>query len=221
MGNLCNEWKEYLGGEFEKDYFKKLKEFLRNESERGKRIYPESRNVFNAFNSCHPKDVKVVIVGQDPYINEGEAMGLCFSVPEGKRLPPSLQNIFKEIEDETGIKNKRGDLTAWSKQGVMLLNSLLTVEEGKPLSHAGKGWEQFFNAVMKVLNEHFAQLIFVLWGRNAQRCEALLDKDKHIILKSSHPSPLGANAGFFGCGHFNEINRILKERGEAEISWQT
>jgi len=167
------------------------------------------------------KNLKVVIVGQDPYINPNQAMGLCFSVPCGEKNPPSLVNIFKEIENDCGVKNTKGDLTPWAKQGVLLLNSLLTVEAGRPLSHAGRGWEKFFEATIKAINEKTEGIIFVLWGNNAKKVKPLIDTTKHFVLESSHPSPLGAHAGFFGCKHFSKINEILKKQGKTEIDWRT
>lgn len=224
MSNLT--WTEILKYEKEKDYFKKVLEFSANER-KSKNIFPPSEKVFNAFKLTPFENLKVVILGQDPYHGAGQAEGLCFSVPNGVRLPPSLQNIFKELASDLNdnsylenIKNKNGNLHRWAEQGVFLLNSVLTVEEGKPASHAGKGWETFTDEVIKKISEHKTGVVFLLWGNYAIKKKVLIDEQKHFVLTAPHPSPFSAHSGFFGCRHFSKTNKILKENNQAEINWQ-
>lgn len=213
------KWKQVLQEEFTKDYYIKLNDFLRNEY-KTKRIFPKSQNVFNALNLTPYDKVKVVIIGQDPYFNENQAHGLCFSVEKDIELPPSLKNIFKEINSELGILNTTGNLTKWAEQGVLLLNTVLTVEKGKPNSHKGIGWENFTDKIIEKLSQRNKPIIFVLWGANAKRFEKIIDKNKHYVLTSSHPSPLSAYNGFFGCGHFKKINEILSSLDETPIDFK-
>ena len=212
-------WKTRLAGEFEKDYFVKLTDFVRQEY-RQTTVYPSGPNIFNAFAHCPFDRVKVVIIGQDPYHEPGQAHGLCFSVQDGTPFPPSLQNIFKEITDDLGRpRPTSGDLTRWADQGVLLLNASLTVERGKAGSHSRIGWQLFTNAVIEQLSRERSDLIFMLWGNFAKEKIRLIDADKHYILTSVHPSPLAGN-GFIGCSHFLSANQILEARGEAPINWQ-
>lgn len=220
-GELSASWKNEIGAEFEQDYMQNLREFLRSEKQQGKIIYPKSELIFNAFNQVDFDQVKVVIIGQDPYHGEGQAHGLSFSVPNGVKLPPSLQNIFKEIAMDLGLAmSGQGDLTPWAKQGVLLLNATLTVEQAQAGSHQGKGWERFTDAAISALNTKRQGLIFVLWGSYAQKKGALIDGSKHLILKSVHPSPLSAHRGFFGNRQFSTINNYLLQQGKTPIDWQ-
>ena len=208
MFPITKNWFELLKNEFNSKEFKELQTFLNNEYATYK-IYPEAKNVFNALNLVKYDDVKVVIIGQDPYHQPHQAHGLCFSVLEGTKLPPSLQNIFKEIEDETGKKpNTNGNLTSWAKQGVLLLNSVLTVRESCPNSHKNKGWELITSKIIKLLSERKDPVIFLLWGANAIQLGKDIDRSRHYVLTCAHPSPLSAYNGFFGCGHFNKTNEI-------------
>ena len=219
MIKISKNWFSILHEEFSKPYFLGLQQFLKQEYST-KKIYPKPENIFSALNMVKYEDVKVVIFGQDPYHQPGQAHGLCFSVQEGVKIPPSLVNIFKEIEDEFGYKClTNGDLSRWAKQGVLLLNTSLTVEDSKPNSHKNKGWETFTSAVVKKLNERKEPIIFVMWGANAKVFEPLIDAEKHIILKSAHPSPLSAYQGFFKNGHFKKVNEILKQNNQTEIDW--
>jgi len=212
-------WKEVLQNEFEKDYFVKLTAFVRNEYAT-KQIFPEGKNIFNAFNCCPFDKVKVVIIGQDPYHNVGQAHGLCFSVNDGIEFPPSLINIFKEIERDLQLPiPKTGNLTRWAEQGVLLLNATLTVEAHKAGSHQSKGWEQFTDAVIRALNEKRCGIVYMLWGNYAQQKVSFVDANKNLLLKSVHPSPLSAYRGFIGCGHFSETNNYLKMNNKQEINW--
>lgn len=212
-------WKEVLQNEFEKDYFVKLTAFVRNEYAK-KQIFPEGKNIFNAFNCCPFDKVKVVIIGQDPYHNVGQAHGLCFSVNDGIEFPPSLINIFKEIERDLQLPiPKTGNLTRWAEQGVLLLNATLTVEAHKAGSHQSKGWEQFTDAVIRALNEKRCGIVYMLWGNYAQQKVSFVDANKNLLLKSVHPSPLSAYRGFIGCGHFSETNNYLKMNNKQEINW--
>ena len=216
---LHPSWLEQLGSEFSKDYMLKLREFLQTEKNQFP-IYPPGPLMFNAFNSTPFSKVRVVILGQDPYHGPGQAHGLCFSVLEGVAKPPSLQNIFKEIHRDLQCPIPQyGNLTAWAQQGVFLLNTLLSVREHSPLSHANHGWETFTDAVIQKLNQLRNGLVFVLWGSNARSKKKLLDESKHLILEAPHPSPLSAHRGFMGCGHFSKINQYLEERGEKAIDW--
>lgn len=219
MFPITKNWFELLKNELNSKEFKELQTFLNNEYATYK-IYPEAKNVFNALNLVKYDDVKVVIIGQDPYHQPHQAHGLCFSVLEGTKLPPSLQNIFKEIEDETGKKpNTNGNLTSWAKQGVLLLNSVLTVRESCPNSHKNKGWELITSKIIKLLSERKDPVIFLLWGANAIQLGKDIDRSRHYVLTCAHPSPLSAYNGFFGCGHFNKTNEILRKLGKTEIDW--
>ena len=213
-------WKVVLGKEFGKTYMAELKAFLVEEKKRY-RIFPPGSLIFNAFNQTPFGSVKVVILGQDPYHGFGEAHGLCFSVPEGVPNPPSLINIFKEIENDLAIPPPRhGNLTSWARQGVLLLNATLTVRENQAGSHQNKGWETFTDEAIRQLSAQREGLIFVLWGKFAEAKEALIDKSKHFILTAPHPSPFSANRGFFGCRHFSRINELLKQMGKQQIDWR-
>lgn len=210
-------WKEFIDQEKEKSYFKDLEKFL-EEERKTKTIYPPVEHVFQAFELCDFQDVKVVILGQDPYHQKGQAMGLGFSVNKGIPIPKSLQNIYKELKNDCGIENTTGDLSSWGAQGVFLINTILTVEDSSPLSHKDKGWEIFTNQMIENLNQEHDFLIFVLWGKEAQKKETMIS-EKHHIIKSSHPSPLSAYRGFNGSKPFSDINRILKSKNLKEIDW--
>lgn len=212
-------WKAHLNSEFEKPYFPKLAEFVRSEYKQFQ-IFPPGRLIFHAFDSCPFHQVKVVILGQDPYINPGQAMGLSFSVPDGIPKPPSLLNIFKEIRRQTGKEIPlSGNLSAWADQGVLLLNTVLTVRAGLSNSHAGKGWEQFTDAAISVLSSRRERLVFLLWGSHARKKAGLIDVSKHLILESAHPSPMSADRGFFGNGHFLKTNEFLISKDQSPINW--
>lgn len=213
-------WKKTLSEEFAKPYFVELKKFLTEEISQKKTIYPHPKNIFAAFDLCPFDATRVVILGQDPYHGENQAHGLCFSVSEGVRIPPSLQNIFKELQKEFPdfIPPKSGNLEKWARQGILLLNAVLTVRKNSAASHAGKGWEMFTDAVTKKLNDEKEGILFLLWGNYAKKKGAIIDRTKHIVLESAHPSPLSASR-FFGCGHFEKVNEILRQRGEKEIEW--
>lgn len=212
-------WGKALSEEFEQAYFKDLSQFLRGEKAAGKVIYPPGPLIFNAFNLTPFDQVRVVILGQDPYHNPGEAMGLCFSVPGGVRVPPSLVNIYKEINQDLGLPvPKHGDLTPWARQGVFLLNAMLTVEQNKPGSHQKIGWQHFTDAVIRRLSEGREHLVFMLWGNFAKQKKSLIDSTKHLILEAAHPSPLAGNA-FQGCKHFSQANQWLAEHGMAPVNW--
>ena len=212
-------WKDALSSEFNKDYFIKLTDFVRGEYLSGKTVFPEPKNIFNAFNLCPLNQVKVVIIGQDPYHEPGQAHGLCFSVLPPTPLPPSLQNIYKEIESDIGKKSvTNGDLTSWATQGVLLLNSTLTVQAHLAASHAGRGWEQFTDAVIRVLSAR-ENIVYILWGSFAQKKVSFVDENKNLILKSAHPSPLSAYRGFFGNHHFSRANDYLIQCGKTPIDW--
>jgi uracil-DNA glycosylase len=216
-----SSWKEVLNDEFAKSYFAELKEFLLEEREKYT-VFPPGGLIFNAFRLTSFDNVKVVILGQDPYHGTGQAHGLCFSVPQGIPAPPSLVNIFKEIEKDLGIPvPNHGCLENWAKQGVLLLNATLTVRANQPGSHQRKGWESFTNSVIQKLSEKRVGLVFLLWGKFAQEKEALIDIKKHYILKAAHPSPYSAYSGFFGCRHFSKTNEILRKHGIDEIDWKT
>jgi uracil-DNA glycosylase len=212
-------WKNPLKEEFEKPYFAELKQFLTREKEQHT-IYPPGLLIFNAFNKTPFEEVKVVILGQDPYHGPGQAHGLCFSVPRGIAPPPSLQNIFKEIHTDLGIPvPSHGNLESWATQGVLLLNATLTVRAGQPLSHQHKGWENFTNAVIHKLSDKKNGLIFLLWGRHAQAKEELIDGSRHFVLKAPHPSPFSASSGFFGCRHFSRTNELLIQQSRIPVDW--
>ena len=213
-------WKDALAGEFEKDYFSSLVRFLHSEKAAGKKIYPPGGQIFRAFELTPVDKVKVVILGQDPYHGEGQAMGLSFSVPNGVKMPPSLRNIFAEIESEFGFQMSGStNLEPWAKQGVLLLNTVLTVQEGMAASHRNMGWEQFTDAVIKYLSDNCSGIVFLLWGNFAKAKKELIDSSKHFVLEAAHPSPL-AGGRFFGCGHFLNTNQILMEQGKTPINWQ-
>ncbi len=220
-GQLDPSWLTVIGDELEKPYMQALRHFLKEEKAAGKVIFPPSSLIFNAFNHTPFDQVRVVIIGQDPYHGPGQAHGLSFSVPKGVALPPSLMNIFKEISTDLNIKmSKTGDLTPWADQGVLLLNATLTVEQAKAGAHQGKGWEAFTDAAIAALNTHREGLVFVLWGSYAQKKGAFIDEKKHFVLKSVHPSPLSAHRGFFGNRQFSQINQYLMQQGQAPINWQ-
>lgn len=213
-------WMEFLGGEFKKDYMLGLKAFLKTELEKGKAIYPHGNEIFEAYHFTPFSEVKVVIIGQDPYHGPGQAHGASFSVKKGVRIPPSLLNIYKEIERDLGIKvPSHGYLKSWALQGVLLLNNVLTVEGAQAASHQGKGWEQFTDKTVEVLNQHKEKLVFILWGSHAQKKGVSIDQNRHLVLKSPHPSPLSAHRGFMGCGHFSQVNHYLKSNQQNEIDW--
>lgn len=212
-------WKMALSDEFDKDYFIKLTDFVRSEYMSGKTVYPAPANIFNAFNLCPLDQVKVVIIGQDPYHEPGQAHGLCFSVQDGISLPPSLQNIYKEIENDLRRKSiTNGDLTKWAEQGVLLLNSTLTVRAHAAASHSGHGWEQFTDSVIRALSKR-KNLVYLLWGSYAQKKAEIINQDENLILKSVHPSPLSAHRGFFGNHHFSNTNEYLIAHGKKPINW--
>lgn len=213
-------WKAALNSEFEKDYFKKLTEFVRSEYLSGKTIYPEAKNIFNAFNLCPLDKVKVVIIGQDPYHEPHQAHGLCFSVESGTEFPPSLINIYKEIESDIGHKSiTNGDLTAWAEQGVLLLNSTLTVRAHIAASHSGMGWETFTDSVIRTVAQTRKHVVYMLWGSFAQKKAEFVDSTENLVLKSAHPSPLSAYRGFFGNHHFSRANEYLIANDETPINW--
>jgi uracil-DNA glycosylase len=218
---MHESWKTALKAEFEKPYFAELKRFLQAEKAAGKTIYPPGSLIFNAFNSTPFDQVRIVILGQDPYHGPGQAHGLCFSVQHGVKPPPSLVNIYKELQSDVGITlPTHGCLQSWTTQGVFLLNAILTVEANKPASHQKRGWEEFTNAAIQQLSLQREGLIFMLWGNFAQQKAALIDERKHTILKAPHPSPFSAYTGFLGCGHFSKANAFLTARGEAPVNWQ-
>ena len=212
-------WKTRLNNEFQMPYFKTLTDFVRMEY-RQCRVYPPGKLIFNAFNLCPFDALKVVIIGQDPYHEPGQAQGLAFSVPDGVRIPPSLVNIYKEISDDTGAAiPQSGDLTRWAKQGVLLLNATLTVREHLAGSHQRRGWEQFTDAVIRIVSQEKEHVAFILWGSYAQSKAPFIDSSKHLILKSTHPSPLSAHRGFFGNHHFSLTNHFLQQHGITPIQW--
>ena len=212
-------WLDALGAEFEKDYFIKLTDFVRGEYLSGKAVYPEPKNIFNALNLCPLNQVKVVIIGQDPYHEPGQAHGLCFSVLPPTPIPPSLVNIYKEIESDLGRKSiTNGDLTHWARQGVLLLNSTLTVQAHMAASHAGHGWEEFTDAVIRVLAER-KNIVYMLWGGYAQKKAKIVDDKNNLVLKCAHPSPLSVYRGFAGCRHFSRANEYLVGCGKTPIEW--
>jgi uracil-DNA glycosylase len=219
--NIEESWKAVLQDEFEKPYFRVLKEFIKEEKNGGRTIYPAGSNIFAAFDHTPFDRVKVVILGQDPYHGPGQANGLCFSVSPGIRVPPSLQNIYKELRDDLNIPiPASGDLTQWAGQGVLLLNATMTVRQGEPGSHQNKGWETFTDRVISLLSEKREKLVFLLWGKFAQSKELLIDHNKHLVLKSHHPSPFSAARGFFGCRHFSKANEYLTRNNIPAVNWQ-
>lgn len=215
-------WKAVLKEEFDKPYFKQVVMFLKTEKAAGKTIFPPGPLIFNAFNQTPFIKLKVVIIGQDPYHGNGQAHGLSFSVPNGINPPPSLQNIFKEIQSDLGVAMPReyGNLTKWAEQGVLLLNAALTVRANEPFSHAKIGWAEFTDAVIKKISDEKAGIIFLLWGKFAQEKQVLIDETKHHVLKAAHPSPFSADKGFFGCRHFSKTNEKLVGQGLAPIDWK-
>ncbi len=220
MVDFGNSWNKVLDGEFEKDYYLKLRQFLKAEYA-SHTVYPNMYDIFNALKYTAFDDVKVVILGQDPYHGKGQAHGLCFSVKKGVEPPPSLKNIYKELNTELGLFiPSHGELTKWAKQGVLLLNTVLTVREASPNSHKNCGWEIFTDAVIKHLNAREKPIVFLLWGANARAKTALITNPNHKIFTCAHPSPLSAYNGFFGCGHFVKTNEFLKSIGETPIDWQ-
>jgi uracil-DNA glycosylase len=216
---IAPAWKSHLSDEFEKPYFKQLIDFVKAEYAT-QTVFPPGREIFRAFDSCDLETVKVVIIGQDPYHGAGQANGLCFSVREGVRIPPSLVNIFKEIQSDLGKPiPTSGDLGRWAEQGVLLLNATLTVRGSAPGSHQNKGWETFTDAVIKVISGQRENVVFLLWGAYAQKKGEVIDRNKHLVLMSAHPSPFSADRGFFGCKHFSKTNTYLKSKGLKEIDW--
>ena len=219
MAKITNRWDEVLKDEFSSQSYLTLREFLKTEYST-KTIYPSMYDIFNSMKRTDFDDVKVVILGQDPYHEEGQAMGLSFSVPKGIKIPPSLVNIYKEINSETGLSMpNHGDLTGWANQGVLLLNAVLTVREHQANSHKGKGWEDFTDAVIKKISGKKENVVFLLWGRNARDKKAFIDTKKHLVLECAHPSPLSAYNGFFGCNHFVKANEYLEKNGKNPINW--
>ena len=219
MIKIGNEWDEIVKEEYEKNYFQKLMNFVEEEYNT-KTIYPEKENIYNALKLVPPDKVKVVILGQDPYINKGQAHGLSFSVQDGITIPPSLRNIYKELESDLAIAPaSSGNLTKWAEQGVLLLNTTLTVRSGNSNSHKGKGWGLFTDSIIKYLGNK-ENIVFILWGKNAQEKENFIDNNKNLVLKAAHPSPLSASRGFFGCRHFSKTNEYLKEHYIEPIKWQ-
>ena len=217
---MTNDWSDKLDFVFKQDYYQQLLDFLDYESRQNKIIFPPKSLIFNAFDLSSFEATKVVILGQDPYHNEHQAHGLSFSVPEGIKIPPSLKNIMAEIESDLGIKTlPNGDLSRWAKQGVLLLNSVLTVEKNKPGSHANTTWVDFTDTVIDILNEQKQNLVFLLWGNYAQQKSELIDADKHLVLTAAHPSPFSAHKGFFHCKHFSQTNDYLKIHQQKPIDW--
>ena len=219
MVHIGNDWDGLLGNEFEKDYYLSLREFLKTEYF-SRKIYPPMNDIFNALKYTSYEDARVVILGQDPYHGEGQAHGLCFSVKEGIPFPPSLKNIFKELNDSLGIAiPTSGELVGWAKQGVLLLNTTLTVREGLPQSHKGRGWEILTDKIIELMNEKERPVVFMLWGGNARAKKALITNKHHLVLECAHPSPLSAYAGFFGSNHFAKANEYLLSMNEKPIDW--
>lgn len=216
---IAPSWKSHLSAEFEKSYFLQLIEFVKSEYQ-SNTVYPPGKEIFKAFDRCDFEQVKVVIIGQDPYHGPGQANGLCFSVRDGVRVPPSLVNIFKEIHADLGKPiPSSGNLERWAQQGVLLLNATLTVRASSPGSHQNKGWEIFTDVVIKSISEQKQHVVFLLWGSYAQKKGEMIDRNKHLVLMSPHPSPFSADRGFFGCKHFSKANAYLKSKGLPEIDW--
>lgn len=217
---LDQTWLDVIGGEFDKPYMTKLREFLHQEKTNGQKIFPPGSLIFNALNTTPFDKVRVVIIGQDPYHGAGQAHGLCFSVQEGVDIPPSLVNIYKEIAAEYNVPPPRtGDLTHWAEQGVLLLNATLTVRQAQAGSHQNKGWEEFTDAVIRAVNDRHEHIVFLLWGSYAQKKGAFIDRSRHLVLTAPHPSPLSAHRGFLGCGHFRKTNDYLTQNGFRSIKW--
>lgn len=218
---LRDEWLDHLRVEFEQPYMDSLSAFLRAEKAAGKTIYPSGKNIFRALNTTVPDDVRVVILGQDPYHGPGQAHGLSFSVEKSCPIPPSLRNIFQELNHDLGLRiSKHGCLSSWAEQGVLLLNTVLTVEASAPGSHQSKGWEQFTDRVIEVVNRVARPSVFMLWGAHAKKKGAMIDQGKHCVLFAPHPSPLSAHRGFLGCKHFSSANQFLQERGRKAVNWE-
>ena len=218
---LADSWKQHLLGEFAADYMASLRQFLLQEKAGGKRIFPPGKVIFNALDSTDFDAVKIVILGQDPYHGPGQAHGLCFSVEPGVAVPPSLLNIYKELHADTGFNiPAHGCLKHWAEQGVLLLNSVLTVEAGRAASHQGMGWEQFTDKIIDLLNREKQGVVFILWGAYAQKKGAMIDRQRHLVLQSPHPSPLSASRGFFGNKHFSRANEYLLGHGRSAVDWQ-
>ena len=220
MAAISGDWQAALAGEFKKQYYKDLYAFVKEEYAT-KTVYPPSGDIFNALHLTPLKEVKVLILGQDPYHEPGQAHGLCFSVKEGVEIPPSLVNIYKELHDDTGfVIPEHGNLEAWARQGVLLLNTLLTVQAHRAFSHKGKGWEQFTDAVIREVDAQDRPVVCMLWGKPAQEKASMLTNEKHLVLKAPHPSPLSAYRGFFGCRHFSRCNAFLEAHGAEPVNWQ-
>ncbi|MBQ2453150.1 MAG: uracil-DNA glycosylase [Lachnospiraceae bacterium] len=219
MVNFGNSWDEVMRGEFDQPYYLQLRQFLRQEYSRFE-IYPGMYDIFNAQKHTPYEKVKAVILGQDPYHEPGQAHGLCFSVKSGCPMPPSLRNIFKELQSDTGIVNTSTELYPWADRGVLLLNTVLTVRRGQANSHKGMGWEIYTDHVIQKLNEREEPMVFLLWGGNARSKKSLITNRAHLILEAAHPSPLSANNGFFGCRHFSKCNDFLAKHGQTPIDWQ-
>ena len=220
MVNIGNGWDALLKDEFQKDYYLELRKFLKFEYSHY-RVYPDMFDIFNALKLCDYGDVKAVLLGQDPYHGAGQAEGLCFSVKDGVEKPPSLKNIFKEYTADLGYPEPAsGSLRGWAKSGVLLLNTALTVREGQPNSHSGKGWEIFTDRVIELLNGRERPMVFILWGRNARSKKALITSPRHLVLEAAHPSPLSASSGFFGCRHFSKTNEFLTSAGLEPVDWK-
>lgn len=220
MIKLHPEWLEVLAGEFDQDYMRNLKAFLLDRKQAGAVVYPPGREIFNALDSTPLSQVKVVILGQDPYHGPGQAHGLCFSVRQGVAPPPSLVNIFRELQSDLGLPiPSHGHLQRWAEQGVLLLNAVLTVERGQAGAHQGRGWERFTDAVVAAVNQRCEEVVFLLWGAQAQRKGAAIDTTRHRVLKAPHPSPLSAHRGFLGCRHFSQANAWLESRGITPVDW--
>lgn len=221
MVNIGNEWDALLAEEFKKDYYLQLRDFLKQEYASA-RIFPPMKDMFNALKYTSYSDVKVVILGQDPYHGEGQAHGMCFSVRPGVPMPPSLQNIFKELHDDIGmLLPQSGCLVPWAREGVLLMNTVLTVREGQPNSHMGKGWEILTDRIISVLGERDTPIVFLLWGANARKKKELISSPQHLILECAHPSPLSAYRGFFGCQHFSQANQFLYDHAIDPVDWNT
>ena len=220
MGALENDWLEAVGDEFKKPYYKDLYEFVKKEYNTVT-VYPPANDIFNALHLTPLKDVKVLVLGQDPYHGAGQAHGLSFSVLPGQRIPPSLKNIYQELHDDLGCRiPNNGYLEKWAKQGVLMLNTVLTVRAHKPNSHQGKGWEHFTDAIIEAVNAQDRPVVYLLWGRPAQKKSSMLNNPKHLVLKAAHPSPYSADTGFFGCRHFSQANEFLQSHGVTPIDWQ-
>ncbi len=219
MVNIGNEWDDLLKGEFEKEYYQKLRVFLAKEY-KTRQVFPDMYDIFNALRYTSYNSVKAVLIGQDPYHGQGQAHGLCFSVKKGIEPPPSLKNIYKELSCDVGfVPPNHGELIGWAKQGVLMLNAVLTVRSGEANSHKGMGWEMFTDRVIELLNEREKGIVFLLWGANARRKKELITNPNHKILEAAHPSPLSAYNGFFGCRHFSKTNELLRGMGHTPIDW--